>query len=67
MKGVYIIGDEMINLSAIKGICMKDDFILFIAITGRNFVFDSNEYDIKQIWEQIITMQEEGFAVTHYE
>lgn len=67
MKGVYIIGDEMINLSAIKGICMEDDFILFIAITGRNFVFDSNEYDIKQIWEQIITMQEEGFAVTHYE
>lgn len=67
MKGVYIIDNEMINLSLIKEIRMNDNFICFVSIAGGNFVFDSDKYDIEQIWEQIEIMQVEGYAVVRYE
>ena len=67
MKGVYIIGNEMINLSLIKEIHTDDNFICFVSIAGGDFVFDSDEYDIEQIWEQIEIMQVEGYAVVRYE
>lgn len=67
MKGVYIIDNEMINLSLIKEIRMDDNFIYFVSIAGGNFVFKSDEYDIEQIWEQIEIMQVEDYAVVRYE